>query len=187
MPKKKEKLEIGCKKLEHGISRMISNIDSMDLDVNKTCVVAIGRGGFVPAQYLAYALDIIDIHSVQSILYDSKDKQTKTQRISGVYNIPFEDYDNIIVVDDMVDSSTTMLNVVTILEEAADDALGVYTERRPTFIPAVIYTHKKKKFMKKHDIIYGVKIKKVNGVRPWLVFPWDSLTPVIDEDIGNAG
>ncbi len=179
----KEKLKIDSNKLEHGMARMISEIDKLDLNINKTAIVAIGRGGFVPAQYLAYALDIIDIYSIQSVLYDGEDKG-KTQKISGVYNIPYEDYDNIIVVDDMIDSSTTMLNVVAVLEETADDTLGVYTERRPTFIPAVVYTHKKKKFMKKHDITYGVKIKKVNGVRPWLVFPWDSLTPVVEKDAG---
>ncbi len=158
------------------MTEMISKLAELDLNPNKTAIIAIGRGGFVPAQYVAYALGVIDIYSIQSILYSSDNKKKNTQHISGMYNIPYEDYDNIIVVDDLIDSGTTLLNVVTTLEETADDIMTPYTDRRPTFIPCVVYTQKKK-LCKKQDIIYGRKIKKVDGKKPWLVFPWDSLVP----------
>ncbi len=175
--KPKEYLDISSGMLENGISKMITKIEELDLNVNKTAIIAIARGGLVPAQYTAYALGIIDVYTVQSILYTDDKTQRSTQQISGIFNIPFETYKYILVIDDLLDSGTTLLNVTAALEETCDDMMGVYTEHRPKFIPCVIYTQKKPKYMEKHGIIFGRKIKKVNGERPWINFPWDTLTP----------
>ena len=168
-----EKLTITDAKLRNAITGMISKISKLSLDPEKTAIIAIGRGGFVPAQYAAYGLGISAIYSIQSVLYDDDNKQTKTQHISGIYNIPYDEYENFLVVDDIYDKGTTMDNVIDVLIEAADDQMEVYTDSRPHFIPCVTYTQKSKKKMKAKGIIFGRKIKKVNGVRPWLIFPWD--------------
>ncbi len=175
--KEQEKLTITDAKLKYSMTAMIEKIDELGLQPSETAVIAIGRGGFVPAQYTAYSLDITDIYSIQSVLYDDENTQKKTQHISGIYSIPYGEYKNFLVVDDIYDSGTTLDNVVDILESAADDQMEVYTDKRPSFIPCVIYTHKKKKKMRKKGIIFGRKIKKVNGILPWLTFPWDQLIP----------
>jgi len=174
---KREYLTITNDMLSSGMAAMITKITMLGLDPNKTAIIAITRGGMVPAQYAAYALGVIDMYTIQSILYDGDDEQKSTQQISGVFNIPYEEYDNIIIIDDLVDRGTTLLNVTTALEETCDDMMGVYTDNRPTFIPCAVYTKKSKKYMRKHDIIFGRKIKKVDGVAPWLSFPWDFLSP----------
>ncbi len=178
---KPEKLTITNNMLQSGMAQMIKKIDDLGLNPSETAIIAIGRGGFVPAQYAAYALDINDLFSIQSVLYNNENKKTKTHHVSGAYNIPYEEFKTFLVIDDMIDSGTTLDNVVGILEDTAGAIIGKsFNDYVPTFIPCVVYTQKSKKKMKKmkaRNIIWGRKIKKVDGVHPWLMFPWDLLTP----------
>ncbi len=164
--------------LKSGMASMIQSIQSLGLKPSETAVIAIGRGGFVPAQYTAYALDITDIFSIGSKLYDTEDKRKQTHHISGVYNIPYEEFKTILVIDDIYDSGESMDNVIQVLEETAQSmANDSFEGNLPVFIPCVVYTQKKKKKMVNQGIIFGRKIKKVDGKRPWIVFPWDTLIP----------
>ncbi len=177
-PIQPEKLYITDGMMKSAMTSMISKIDALGLNPSETAIVAIGRGGFVPAQYTAYALDCLDLFSIRSSLYDTEDKKTKIHSISGIYDIPYEEFKNIIVVDDIYDSGTSMDNVIELLTSTAQSMVNdSFEDNMPTFIPCVVYTQKKKKTMKARDIIYGRKIKKVGGMHPWLVFPWDSLVP----------
>ncbi len=158
--------------------KLIQNIIDAhpEIDPKTTAIIAIGRGGFVPAQYTAYALGIQSVYSISSSLYDTEDSKKKVHRIQGVYNIPYENYKTIIVIDDLRDSGTTIDNVMlTLMNTASATANDSLDADMPTFIAGVVYTHVSKKKMRKLNVHFGKKIKKVNGNRPWLVFPWDLL------------
>ncbi len=182
----KQKLVITDGMMKAAMSEMIKKIDNLGLKSSETAIIAIGRGGFVPAQYAAYALDNINLFSIQSSLYNNTDTQKQIHNISGVYNIPYEEFKTILVIDDIYDSGVSMDNVIVTLEETARAMINdTFDSKAPRFIPCVVYTQKKKKTMKTGGIIWGRKIKKVDGVHPWLVFPWDQLTPI--EDWNEAG
>ncbi len=160
--------------LDGALARTIEKLQDLDLDPRETAIVAIGRGGFIPAQYAAYALGIRNLYSIQSSLYN-KDQKTEVQHIAGVYNIPYDEAKNIIVMDDIYDSGTTLDNVMMTLEDAAQALVDhTFDSEVPNFIPCVLYTQKKKR-SKRKNIIWGRTIKKVNGKKPWIIFPWDDL------------
>ncbi len=156
-------------RLRSAMAEMIRRIKQLNLNPSETAIIAIGRGGFVPAQYAAYALGITDLFGIQSILYDKDNDKKDVHAIGGLYHIPYEEFKNILVIDDLIDSGVSMNNIILTLNETAGELVGEV----PEFIPCVIYTQKKKKYTKEKKIIFGRKIKKINGLKPWIHFPWD--------------
>ena len=144
--------------------KLIKKLKKMKLDSNNTAIVAITRGGLLPAQYLSYALGIRTIFAVNSKLYEGEEKSGKQQEISNVFLIDFESFDNFIVVDDVYDSGETMEGVVFALEQISE----TFNENC-VFIPAVLHSQKSKKYLKNNGIIYGKRFKD----NPWIVYPWD--------------
>jgi hypoxanthine phosphoribosyltransferase len=134
----------------------------------KVAIAAVARGGLIPTQYIAYALGIRDIYCITSKLYDGEQKGSKEQEVGNLMMVDYETFDYIIVIDDIYDSGETMEGLLYAFGEIA-----AAFEEDTKFIPCVTFTQKKKKFMQDNGIIYGEKIKKINGVSPWLVFPWD--------------
>jgi hypoxanthine phosphoribosyltransferase len=179
------KINIDPRQLNADLQNLIKRIKKrLNLDKEETAVIAIGRGGLVPAQYLAYALDIEDIFCIQSTLYNDDDVKTDIHHISGVYSIPYNDYKYFLVVDDLIDSGTTMDNILEVLYDTSEHVLGEeFNDIDNFFIPAVIYTQKSKKEMKDQGIIYGRRVARVyqeitqtkTKEDPWVIFPWDEL------------
>ena len=149
--------------------KLIKKLKDLKLKKKKTCIVAVSRGGLVPAQYVAYALGIREMTIVQAKLYDGEERG-KTIDISGAIDIDYETYDNIIIVDDIYDSGITMQAILFAISE-----MSHAFDEDCRLIPACVYTQKKKEFMQDEDILYGSRIKKIKGESPWLVFPWDDL------------
>ena len=139
-------------------------------DVESTQIIAIARGGLIPAQYISYILGIRNMHVINSRSYEGEDK-TDTIEISGLLMADYENAKKIIIIDDIYDTGDTLNQVLFLMNEASKH----FTDREIEFIPGVLYTQKKKKFMKNTGIFYSKKIKKINGVKPWVVFPWDNL------------
>ena len=162
-------LDINPGELDNDIRNLVRKLKKLDLDPEKTQIIAIGRGGFMPAQYVAYGLDIRNLTSIQSVMYEDQEK--KEHSIAGVFFLDYDDFDNFIIVDDIYDTGETMDNVVDLIT----DAINSLAEKPIEIIPAVIYTRYKKKKMKKKNIIFGRRTPTVYGENPWLIFPWDRM------------
>ena len=150
------------------ISKIIKKNLKKEIKKGKVAIVAIARGGLIPAQYLAYDLGIRDISTVTSRLYEGKKKGKKEQEIGNLFMIDYESPDYIIVVDDIYDSGETMQGLLYAMSEIASTF-----KEDVKLIPCTVFTQKSKEFMYDEGILYGSRIKKIDGQRPWLIFPWD--------------
>ncbi len=161
------KINISWKELEKDTTKLIKRVKKLKLKPKKTAIIAIARGGMAPAMLLSYALGIRSIFTVTSRVYDAYEKKDAEQEIENLFSVDFETYDNFIVVDDILDTSTTMTGVLYALEEICsslgEDAL---------FIPAVVYAQGTKEELQDEGITYGKALKD----NPWVVFPYDHLS-----------
>jgi xanthine phosphoribosyltransferase len=90
-------------------------LDLQNYQIEKPdAIVAISRGGMTLAHHLAEIFNIKDVYTINASSYD------KTTKLSTpkVWNIPnLEQYQNILVVDDVSDSGETFLEVIKKLKE----------------------------------------------------------------------
>jgi xanthine phosphoribosyltransferase len=81
---------------------------------NPDVILAIARGGMTLGHFLAEALEMRDLYSLNSIHYD----ETKKLDYINVFNIPdLTDKSKIVVVDDIIDSGETIIEVKRVLLE----------------------------------------------------------------------
>lgn len=76
------------------------------------CIIAISRGGFVPAVYLAHALNIKNIIPVFIESYIDTHESvipTLTKKISKDDKLTIKEAKNILIVDDIIDSGNTLI------------------------------------------------------------------------------
>jgi len=149
---------------------LVKKLREFNFDKNRTLVVAVGRGGLIPAQYVAYGLGIRDMALIQSKLYDGEEKQEKKMEISGALMLDYDSYDHILVVDDLIDTGTTMEVLLDVMEQLAQEF-----ESNAAIIPCVLYTQKSKKKTEKMGVIYGESLYRKGKKSKWLVFPWNSF------------
>jgi hypothetical protein len=128
-------------------------------------MIAIGGGGFIPARMLRTFLDI-PIYAVTTAYYlNETDSQTTdaVQKIQWLDPIPAElQGKNVLVVDEVDDSRTTMRFVLDELERDGFKKIGV----------AVIHNKLKPKVAElPADVAYfsGVEIEDW-----WINYPWDA-------------
>jgi len=78
-------------------------------------IVAISRGGLTLAQAIAESLNIRDLQTIQTQLYDQTQKR---QTITIVDNTSLaQNYTKVLVVDDIADSGETLKEVMTHLQK----------------------------------------------------------------------
>ena len=82
-------------------------IDSFDTQFDT--VIGIARGGLTLAQAISEALEIRNVQTVQTQLYD---KQVKRDCITVVANCSLQQSQNILIVDDIADSGETLQNIM---------------------------------------------------------------------------
>jgi len=87
--------------LENDILTLSEKIQSFKADA----ILAIARGGLIPAQLLAYHLNIRDLQSVQIQSYD---KQTQRDTLSMLDTTELSHVSRVLIVDDIIDSGNTM-------------------------------------------------------------------------------
>jgi len=167
MPKKIYLDEID---IQNTATELVKNLRKFNFNREKTLVVAIGRGGLIPAQYVAYGLGIRDMALIQSKLYEGEEKQEKKMEITGALMLDYDSYDHILVVDDLIDTGTTIEVLLDVMEQLAEEF-----ESNAAIIPCVLYTQKSKKETKKMGVIYGKSFYKKGKKSKWLVFPWNSF------------
>ncbi|MFT5659456.1 MAG: xanthine phosphoribosyltransferase [Sulfurimonas sp.] len=84
-------------------------------DFNPQVVVAIARGGLTLAHTMAEGLDIRDVQSIRTELYDGIQKR---ERITLFGRCELENKQRILVVDDIADSGETLEFVMTSLKKS---------------------------------------------------------------------
>ena len=76
-------------------------------------LIAIARGGVTFGHFLANSLETNNLFTINSIHYD-KDKKLDKFQISNIPNL--ENYKKVLIVDDIVDSGETMVEIKKILK-----------------------------------------------------------------------
>ncbi|MDR1026303.1 MAG: xanthine phosphoribosyltransferase [Lactobacillus sp.] len=138
-----EKLTITWQELHKDTKALCRKIKKAG-DFNK--IVAVSRGGLVPAGILAYELNIRNSSVVNLISYDD-DRKLDTAKVFGLDG---EIDDKTIIVDDLSDTGSS---------------IAILRNLYPQALYAVVYA--KPEGLKAPDI-YAKKMKDV-----WIVFPWD--------------
>ena len=76
-------------------------------------IVPIARGGLSMGQMLGEYYDIREVHTINTIGYNGAQKLSHTK----VFNIPnLSKHKNVLIVDDIVDSGETLIEVLKVLE-----------------------------------------------------------------------
>jgi hypoxanthine phosphoribosyltransferase len=168
MPKK---LYLTSTDIEEASKKLVKKLRKLNFKKKKSLVVGIGRGGLIPAQYVAYGLGIRDITTLQSKLYKGDKIDTNQMEISGALLLDYDSYDTIFLIDDLVDTGTTINVVADVMEQMAEEF-----DTNITVIPAVLYTQQTKKTSQEEGIIYGKILKKdKKGKSIWVEFPWNTF------------
>jgi len=168
MPKPK-KFYLTAQDIEDTAKKLVKKLKKFNLGGEDTLVVGVGRGGLIAAQYVAYGLGVRDITCIQSKLYDGEQINETKMEVSGALMIDY-DYENIIVVDDLVDTGITLDVIIEIMDQMAAEF-----DSNAAIIPAVLYSQKSKKELAKNGTIPGKILKKGKGKGEWLEFPWDTF------------
>jgi len=90
--------------------KLLGMLDSFHPDI----IVGIARGGLTLSHSLAEGLDIREVQTLRTELYDKMDKRDK---ISIDNSCVFEDGKSVLVVDDIADSGDTLKAVMDELQE----------------------------------------------------------------------
>jgi len=77
-------------------------------------IVTVARGGFTLAHALSQGLDIRDVQSIRTELYD---KSKKREKITIFAKCCFDGIKKVLVVDDIADSGETLSAVMTYLKD----------------------------------------------------------------------
>ncbi len=78
-------------------------------------IIAIARGGLSLAQLLGEYYDLREVYSINTIGYEDTQKLDSVK----VFNIPLlQDARSVLIVDDIVDSGDTLVEVLKVLDEA---------------------------------------------------------------------
>jgi len=119
---------------------------------NPEAIVAIARGGMTLAQAIAEGLDLRDVQSIRTELYDDTQKRD-TLKLFG--SCDFGDKKRILVVDDIADSGETLEAVMKNLKTLHPDII---------FKSATLF-YKKSSIMEPHFWI--------NEADDWIDFFWE--------------
>jgi xanthine phosphoribosyltransferase len=84
------------------------------IDQTFDVIVAISRGGLSMGQMLGEFYDIREVYAINTIGYDDSKKLDEVK----VFNLPYlEPQQRVLVVDDIVDSGDTLVEVLKVLKE----------------------------------------------------------------------
>jgi xanthine phosphoribosyltransferase len=109
-----EKYYYGYEEFKTDINSLANKLEHQNFDA----IVGIARGGLLLTQFLAIKLNLRDVFTINSILYDDTIKKDK----SKVFNIPdLSSYKKVLIVDDIVDSGETIKNILEILSDTFPD------------------------------------------------------------------
>jgi len=127
---------------------------SEDYDIDS--IVALSRGGLVPARYIATELDVDNIYTLGIRFYDRFNKKLKTPIIYQGFTHTFKRFERILIVDDIVDTGESIKTAVDLV--TASKGRNIIT----------CSLHYKPKSSIKPDYYY----KEVSD-NTWIVYDWE--------------
>lgn len=145
-----DKTYISWEEIKNLSDELAEKIQEHCEDLETATLVAVSRGGLVPAQLIAYKLDIRDIRVMKLISYDKNNVRQETKDIS---TDRLFDGETVYIIDDLADSGETVRYL---------------KERYPNSNICSLLVKDECKY--KPDIYPEAGIKKHGE---WLVFPWD--------------
>ncbi|MDX1809613.1 MAG: phosphoribosyltransferase family protein [Sulfurospirillaceae bacterium] len=81
-------------------------------------ILAIARGGMTLGHFIAEALEMRDLYSINSIHYD----ETRKLNTIDIFNIPdLSKAKRVVIVDDIIDSGETMIEVIKVISQKYPD------------------------------------------------------------------
>ena len=100
----------GYEEFKFDVDELCVNFENETFDA----IVGIARGGLTLTHFLAAKLDLRDVFTINSVLYDDTNKQND----AIVFNIPdLNKYKKILLVDDIIDTGETMSNILNIFQD----------------------------------------------------------------------
>ncbi|MDQ7043233.1 MAG: phosphoribosyltransferase family protein [Sulfurimonas sp.] len=96
------------------INKLLGQLASSEFEV----ILGVARGGLCMAHCVAEGLDLRDVQSIRTELYDDT---IKREEITLVANCDFKDKKRVLVVDDIADSGETLQAVMNYLEKNFQD------------------------------------------------------------------
>jgi len=105
-------------------------------------VVGISRGGLIPGVIISHLLEV----PFSSFVWETRDGERKDVSKVFHYNDP-----KYLIVDDIVDSGKTILDIMSLAPEASTAVL----------------------FNKREDIVLDIVGQNLYNVSEWCVFPWE--------------
>lgn len=100
-----EKQYISWEEIKHWSDRLAQKIAEDCSDLAQATIVAVSRGGLVPAQLVAYKLDIRDVRVMKLISYDENNTRGE---INDVSTDRLFDGQDVYFIDDLADSGATI-------------------------------------------------------------------------------
>ena len=150
-------LNISWQQINNLIDKFIKKARSWGHDYNNYDIIAIGRGGLIPAQLLAYGLNVPRVHSL-GLSYYEKDVIGGKRKMPVFYQgITTTLNNNVLIIDDITDTGSTV--------DHAIDYLKLITGRT-NFITYSLFTKSHVAFKVNY---YGQKVDDDT----WVRFPWD--------------
>ena len=143
------KQSVSWEEIKHWSDKLAEKIAEDCPDLSQATLIAISRGGLVPAQLIAYKLNIRDIRLMKLISYDEDNTRKQIQDIS---TDRLFDGSCVYIIDDLADSGETIKYV------------------RKKFPTVRICTLFKKTCCKEHP---DICVREGIDQNCWLVFPWD--------------
>lgn len=141
-----EKIFVHWEEFHQDVKHLANKIKKENIKYNK--IIAVSRGGLVPAGILAYELDISNCHSINVSTY-SNYTQNKVEKLEIVEDLGIVD-ENTLVVDDLSDTGQTF----RLLRNRFPQARFVAVYSKPAGLEAVD--------------VYAREFPD-----NWIVFPWD--------------
>ncbi len=114
-------------------------------------IIAISRGGLIPARILADIFDIHEIVVIKAKYYTDINKRLEKPLISIDIDISKFDNKNMLIVDDIVDTGITFSTLINKLKPYNVKTLTLYKKSYSIFTPDYF----------------------IDTTDKWVVFPWD--------------
>ena len=144
-----EKLYLNFDEIKHLSDILAQKIAADCADLSQATLVAVSRGGLIPAQLIAYKLNIRDIRVMKLISYDEDNTR---QEIKDISTDRLFDVADVYFIDDLADSGATVRYI------------------RKKFPTARLCSLLEKTCCNKHPDITAREGIKENT---WVIFPWD--------------
>ena len=103
-------IHYNCEALQKDIDILVQKIGNKKFDA----IIAIARGGMIPAQLLAYKLAIRD---VQLVRIESYDNERQRESVSVKALLELKRKSDILIVDDIIDSGKSMAALLEYLQK----------------------------------------------------------------------